>query len=250
MYREIKAINSVSLASTALHYTPNGAYDVSPLLGSTETYGFDEYASLYSYYRVVEYAYEVTVVNNNSTPNSGGNLDPQMFYVLNTNVNPTTLGSRYDLYSTNPHCQSKLVAGGYGAPVTHTFTGRHKVSQILGSGTSEMADSFRALTTANPTDLIWLTLAVENPNSTTLAFTSDVKIWMNVRFYAREVDLSLSALHLRTGVKLALKEKYLADKKIRVDGKSVSLAESPPTSCAKHVCSGCAKLQVACKGAQ
>ena len=188
LFRDFRTVSNGLAPVAAKVFHSNAAYDVDPSLGSTETYGFDEYAALYSYYRVISYHYEITVVNP---------TDYQMMaYVLNTNTDPTVAGSRFDLYSTNPHCQSKLVSSK--SPNAITFRGRHTISQITGTPSIEMADSFRAVTTGVPSDLTWLTIAAEclSP-ATDISFSYDMKLTMKVRFYAREVDLSLAALSAR-----------------------------------------------------
>lgn len=184
---------SITDGAAALRYkefTPNSAYDVDPAFGSTETYGFDEYAALYSYYRVIGYSYRLTVTNALALPVT--------CYVTNTNIQVSGAGSRWDLYSTNPHSQTKVLAALGSYPSTVTFKGRHSVAQILGSGAVETDDNFRSLTTASPADLIWLAFAVENLYAnTTVNFAYQIDIKMRVRFYAREVDLSLGGLSRR-----------------------------------------------------
>jgi len=209
MFREIARISSAISSFSTKSYTPNAAYDVSPSVGSTETYGFDEYAALYSYYRVVSYKYEITACNSNSDA-------PQqsvMFYVLNTNTDPTVDGSRFDLYSTNPYCQSKLLSSFAGSATQHTFRGSHQVAKIAGDPTVETADSYRSLTTGLPSDRVWLTVGFEGFTSDlSLSLTLDVKIIMNVRFYSRENDLSLAGLSARISDHMEKRKKYLEQK--------------------------------------
>lgn len=216
LYRDFRTVtNGLSpIAAKAFH--TNAAYDVDPALGSTETYGFDEYAALYSYYRVISYEYEITVVNPTSYV--------MMAYVLNTNVDPTLSGSRFDLYSTNPHCQSKLIT--YISPNTHTFRGRHQIAQIVGTPSIEMADSFRSVTTGVPSDLTWITVAAEclSP-AADISFSYDLKLTMRTRFYGREVDLSLAALSARISARVVarLTLKYEKERKAleaKASGKS------------------------------
>jgi len=194
MFRDFRTFTNALSPLGAKAYHSNAAYDVDPSLGSTETYGFDEYAALYSYYRVIGYSYEVTIMNPMDY-----NL---MAYVLNTNVDPVAIGTRFDLYSTNPHCQSKLIT--FKAPNTVTFKGSHRISQIAGTPSVETSDSFRALTTGLPSDLTWITIGAEAlAPATDVTFSYDLKLIMHVRFYAREVDLTLGAFAVRV-------EKHLA----------------------------------------
>lgn len=180
----------VATGFSAKRYTPNAAYDVDPILGSTETIGFDEYAALYSYYRVVKYHYRISVTNCNPT-------SAAMFYVLNTNTDPSIAGTRYDLYSTNPHCQTKLLPP-HPQGKQEIFQKTFSVSRVLGSGVVETDDSYRSLTTGIPSDLVWLTMAAETlptsgaDNTINIAYVVDVV--MSIRFYSREVDLSLAGM--------------------------------------------------------
>ncbi len=184
-FRKYGVLTNGAAPIASMEFTPNGAYDVDPTIGSTETYGFDEYAALYSYYRVVGYSYDI-VLNSNFAY-------PIMAYVLNTNT--TLPGTNYALYSTNPYCHSHLLAPISGAPTQKRFRGYVKVSKLTGTPAVETADTYRSLTTANPSDLVWLTIAGEALIATDFvnALSYDVKIVMDVRFYSREVDLTLAA---------------------------------------------------------
>jgi hypothetical protein len=197
-YRSV-GVRNASTPQFAKSWTPNAAYDVDPLLGSTETYGFDEYAAFYSYYRVVEYSYKIQVSAISAT------TDPVTIYILNTNTQPT--GTAYDLFSTNPYCQTKPLTA-YGINNTLVFQGNHRVSQIVGSMTVETEDNYRALTTGVPSDLVWLTMAGECRTNQNPAWEWVADIWMTVRFYGREIDLTLAALVSRLQQKLNKKAEY------------------------------------------
>lgn len=194
--------------------TPNAAYDVDPDLGSTETYGFDEYAALYSYYRVVAYKYRIQVANLNAT-------QPIFFYVLNTNTDPVISGNRFDLYSTNPYCYTRLLGPNPAPHATSTLTGKYEISQILGAPVVETEDNYRSLTTGVPLDLTWLTCAAEAAPTVAggdgiINLTLMVDLTIYTRFYGREVDLSLGGVaHLSQKVqKMVLsREAYLLQKK-------------------------------------
>jgi hypothetical protein len=203
MYRTAAGLSNGGggLATKAFH--TNAAFDVDPSLGSTETYGFDEYASLYTYYRVIGYSYSCTVVN--------GTASPILAYALNTNVDPTAIGTAFYLYSTNPHCQSKLISNV--SPNMHTFRGRHTIAQITGTTAVETADTYRSLTSTIPSDLTWFTIGVESIGLASVTATFDFKLIMHVRFYSREVDLTISATLLRLNRLVQAKDDYHDAKK-------------------------------------
>lgn len=188
MYRKTDKITNGLGGVVSKSFHTNAAYDVDPSVGSTETLGFDEYSQLYSYYRVIGYSYECTVINPTDYP--------ILFSALNTNLDPSVSGTNYALYSTNPHCKSKLVST-IGSPNTHTFRGSHKISQIVGSSAPETADSFRSTVSHNPSDLTWFAIAGESIGGSDITFVYDFKIYLHVRFYGREVDLTLPAVIAR-----------------------------------------------------
>lgn len=210
MYRRTEPLSNGSGGSASKGFHSNGAYDVDPSLSSTETYGFDEYAALYTYYRVIGYSYEATFVNQASVEDA----KPMMAYVLNTNVDPSISGNSYGAYSTNPHCRSKLIS--YLSPNMHTFRGSHTIAQITGTSACETADSFRALVSTIPSDLTWFTIAVESIGGATVTSTVDVKLIMHVRFYSRDVDLVLSARIEKMNNLVFQREQYQLQKRQRL----------------------------------
>lgn len=193
-------------------FTPNSAYDVDPNVGSTETLGFDEFAAFYSYYRVVGYSYSIRVVNCNPTSSIA-------FYVLNTNTDPSLSGTNYVLYSTNPHCQRRLLSPHPGNTASETVRHKIEVARILGSPAVETDDSYRALTTGVPADLVWLTIVGESiatngsDNAINLGVLIDVN--MRVRFYGREVDLTLAGMQARREQHAKARSEHLARKQVQ-----------------------------------
>jgi len=179
-----KLVNGLG-GTVAKSFHTNAAYDVDPAVGSTETLGFDEYAQLYSYYRVIGYSYRCTVINPTEYPIK--------FTLLNTNLDATLVGTNFNLYATNPHCKSKLVST-LGSVNNFTFRGRHTIAQIVGSPAPEVADSFRSLVSNIPSDLTWLTIAGESVGGADINFVYDFQLIMHVRFYGREVDLTLASI--------------------------------------------------------
>lgn len=176
--------------AAAREWNPNGAYDVDPLLGSTETAGFDEYAALYSYYRVIGYRYKLEAVSRET--------DAIVVYLFNTNVAVT--GTNYDVLSGNPYCHLGQLGYYTGGRAGKTFSGYMSTAKLLGSIAAESADSLRSTTTTVPTDLLFLTVAIQSdsgigtiPNGISYVLT----ITMDVRFYGRRFDLTIAAMELR-----------------------------------------------------
>lgn len=183
--RGVLTSNATPLVSAT--FNPNCAYDVDPTVGSTETLGFDEYAALYSYYRVIGYKYKITFAANTNYPT--------MVYVTNTNM--AVPGTNFSLYTTNPYCKSTL-ASLYGAKPT-VFGGKIMMSHLTGSNACETADTYRALTTGVPSDKVFLDIAAEQLQGSTLepGVGYDLQITMFIRFYSREVDLTLARMETR-----------------------------------------------------
>lgn len=221
MYRYASSLGSGVSGFAAKSFQTNCAFDVDPSVGSTETYGFDEYAALYTYYRVTGYSYHLTIINQTTVP--------ILAYALNTNVDPSTLGTNYSLYSTNPHCSSKLISNV--SPNSHTFRGRMSVKRLVGASEVLVDDTYRALTTANPTDKVWLGIAVEAIGGTGVVYsTFDLKLIMHVRFYSREVDLSLSAHLNRVQAYVDLRQAFLEQKRLSLLKKQKSQKQLPSLS--------------------
>lgn len=174
-------------------WTPNAAYDVDPSLGSTATNGFEAYALLYSYYRVISYQYSIEVINRE--------LDAIVVYCFNTNTAIT--GTSFDIYSANAYCSSALLTHVYGGTNHHTFSGSVDCSKLLGSVEAETDATTRALVTSTPTDLLYLSLYVAaGASAGTLpsGVAYHAKITMNVRFYGRNYDVDSSVFALKNRI--------------------------------------------------
>lgn len=226
MYRDTRSVTNGLAGVVAKSYHTNAAYDVDPSVGSTETYGFDEYAAIYSYYRVIGYSYEVTVINP---------MDyPLMAYILNTNIDASGVGTNYGLYSTNPHCKSKLIST-IGTCNRQTFKGSHNISEICGTPAIETADSFRSVTSGVPSDLTWITVAGTTLGGADITFQYDLKLIMHVRFYGREVDLTLAGFAARVNAHLLarqqLTEKKMRDRELEDMKKKISSVKAQYTKC-------------------
>lgn len=174
-------LTSVGAQAVSKRWVPNGAYDLDPVLGSTAMPGFAEYATFYSFYRVISYSYFLEVTNNQVFPVSA--------YVLNTNNDLGLTASNFELYSVAPHCQGILLSGFPSAKGYHAFKGKFEVSRILGSRAPETEDNYRSLTNALPADLVWLSLGI-NTNSaanllTAVGVTMKLRLFCNTRFYGR-----------------------------------------------------------------
>jgi len=173
----------------AQRWTPNAAYDVDPVLGSTSTPGFAEWATLYTYYRVVSYSVSIVIVNLETFPIS--------VFSINSNIDPGTTGGSWRDYQAEPYCKYGVVAGSSGINKIRFF---HKIScsKLLGSASVQQADSMRSLVTGVPADLLYYGIglfAVTGANMTNGVYYQG-NIQMNIKFYARvNVLTSFKSLH-------------------------------------------------------
>lgn len=171
-------VNRVALnaggTTCSIRYTPNGTYDVDPVLGSTSTPGFTEWMALYNYYRVIKVQYELDIANNESVPVRA--------YVGFTNSDPGTVGSTF--LPGNPLYKSKLLAGKGGIDV-HRFRDVKTVSTVVGTTGVETEDNYRGTVATNPVDLIYLEAAGNTINGGFLAagLTVSGSVRMFIRFY-------------------------------------------------------------------
>lgn len=182
------ATRYMSMATTAgaiVRWQPNAAYDVDPLLGSTSTSGFAEWAAFYTYYRVTAYQVVYEVANAEA-------FDIYVFF-LNTNTDPGTNITNIAQFSTHPYCRRTICAAISGGRTIVKDRQRLTVAKILGSQAVQQADSLRSLTNGVPADLIWTGVGCEATGSnlfTTAGVNVLVSIKMFVKFYGRVEGLS------------------------------------------------------------
>lgn len=169
-----KTVTNAAGTTAMVRYTVNGAYDVDPVLGSTNTPGFAEWATLYTYYRVVKVAYRIEVVNNEAFP--------VRCYSLFQNTDPGTVGNLQ--FPGNPLAKSFLLSA-KGGQDRCVLSDAKQTATITGARGVEFEDNYRAAVTANPVDLTWMGIGA---NSIGIAFlpngvTSCGVIRLYTRFY-------------------------------------------------------------------
>jgi len=166
----------------AKRWTPNAAYDVDPVLGSTSTPGFAEYAALYTYYRVEKFKTHVTFSNLD-------NLSISLYSVV-SNTDPGTAGTNYNGYAQSAFGRTFELAPFYSGRGTVTLNQTVPIPQLLGMNMAQ-ADSFRSVTTSIPTDLVYWGFGIYSNAGTNFAngvgYTGYIE--MHVRFYSRQDQL-------------------------------------------------------------
>jgi len=163
-------------------WQPNAAYDVDPVLGSTSTPGFAEYAALYTYYRVHKYRVHMTFSN---LDNLGISL-----YSTHSNTDPGTAGTNYVSYAQSAFGKTFELAPFYSGRGTVTLDQTVQVHQVLGMSVAQ-ADSFRSVTTSVPSDIVYWGFGIYSNAGANFAngvsYTGYIE--MDVRFYSRHDQL-------------------------------------------------------------
>lgn len=166
----------------AKRYTPNAAYDVDPVLGSTSTPGFAEYAALYTYYRVEKFKVHLTITNLDNLSIS--------LYTTASNTDPGTAGTNYNGYAQSAFGRTFELAPFYSGRGTQTINQTVPVAKVLGMSPAQ-ADSFRAVTTSIPTDLVYWGFGIYSNSGANFAngvgYTGYFE--MQCRFYSRQDQL-------------------------------------------------------------
>lgn len=160
------------------YFLPNAAYDVDPALGSVNTVGFSELASLFGKYRVVEYEYWIEVASSTTA-------HPLIITVIN--MNDTVIGvSSLSTYGGNQFAQQKVLSRADGGDPTHLFYGKYRVATIAGTRDVETDDKWVGGSTANPSEVVHLYLGVDGiGNSLTNGVVYNTRIKMYTRFFDR-----------------------------------------------------------------
>lgn len=208
-------LTNIGGGSTGKTFNPNAAYDVDPSLGSTSTDGYDAYALLYTYYRVIGYRYTIEVVNNETSP--------VIAYCFNTNT--AVSGSALDLQAGGAYSATAMLGPANSGSSKHTFRGSVQCSKLLGSIEAETDASMRSLTTGVPSDLLYLSVWAQTSTIGTLTngVSYMVKITMDIRFYGRTGD--------RVGIELMQTriDQIRVAREEAEHRKKVALKKLPPT---------------------
>jgi len=172
-------IADASTFHSAKRWQVNAAYDVDPILGSTSTPGFSEWAALYTYYRVIEY-YIIILISNLDT-------QPYELDFVHSNEDPGNTGLQYHNYASQPYCSRSMIAA-KGGMDRATYHKKMICAKLLGSVAIETSDTTRALVNAVPADLLYFGVGVRSLTATNqtngVVFTGSIR--MRCRFYGRQ----------------------------------------------------------------
>lgn len=160
----------------------NGAYDIDPRLGNAAIAGFNELAALYKYYRVNAVKYTIQVVNNQTFP--------LQVFAVPLHDNPTSSDPNVLDYPMNPYAK-RLTLSAKGGMDRGILRGYINICKFVGSKTAEYEYDYRALTNANPQNLIYLSLGIAGMGGNTLTTNGGIcytiRITQYIQFYERKV---------------------------------------------------------------
>jgi len=173
-------LNNVGGNTGARRYKPTSAYDIDPTLGGTAMAGFNEWAALYDYYRVLAYTIEWSM-NNQETFGV-------MVYSVPLNTDPGAAPSATAVHGQimQPYCVRKFLSGVTGgnsdAEVKITIDSR----QFVGVSAQRNDDSYASAVTTSPTNNIWHSIGIFSPGNVFVNGVSFVTIFvLEVEFYDR-----------------------------------------------------------------
>lgn len=159
------SIGNASANIAVLQWKANSAYDVNPVIGSTSTPGFSEWAAMYYNYRVMGGKLSITILN-------GDSVNPIYFGIYFTNsangpANWTAaMGMRGNAYSK----QVLLTPNNGDAKATRTLSIYCPLGKLLGEPKMyRVDDSYQSFTTGNPSVLLYMYAYVLNYNGSTVS---------------------------------------------------------------------------------
>jgi hypothetical protein len=178
-FQKSENITNIGQNFVSVSYRPNGVYDIDPTVGSAAVPGFAEMMTLYNYYRVLSYRYELEVVSEEDFAIT--------VYVLNTNVNPPAPTS-FPQYAMNPLCQTKILGNRWGDSKIR-FVKTIALPSLVGSRECLYDSTYRGTSSTNPPDLVWLALGVQSLGATltALGVSYSLKLSMTVQFTDRTI---------------------------------------------------------------
>jgi hypothetical protein len=158
-------------------YRMNSAFDPDPLLGTGALPGFNEYASFYVAYRVVNFAWTVSLANDE--------LFPMTTYVVPLNQDPGPNPSNGLTLAANYKGAIRGLSA-IGGP-TARFAGSVNLANMFGIAGYNYDDDFNAGIAANPSVPLFLLIGAQSPAVFTLSgLVITVRLSYNVVFNRRK----------------------------------------------------------------
>jgi hypothetical protein len=140
-------------------YRMNSAFDPDPLLGTGALPGFNEYASFYVAYRVVDFAWSITLTNDE--------LFPMTTYAVPLNQDPGPNPSNGLTLAAN-YKGSVRGLSAIGGPNAR-FSGRVNLANMFGIAGYNYDDDFNAGVAANPSVPLFFLVGAQTPAPLTVS---------------------------------------------------------------------------------
>jgi len=174
-------LNNPGGIAASKYYDVNCAYDVDPALGSTDTAGFNEWVTMYRYYRVLAFKVRLEICSKDDLPIS----------ITHGPFNLTPPGSTvgYDTYLGNPRFRRHLVSPQpSGAPVARFSTPNTQIQSIVGERYVLTDPNYASVTNGVPANKIFWGFSIAPLGGTlTNGVAFIVTIEMSTRFTERVV---------------------------------------------------------------
>jgi len=175
------SIKSAGLQYMSQRWRTNDAFDVDPVLGSTATPGFAEWAAFFSFYRVISYSVVMQVTNNENFPVG--------LYVLNSTDDPGVTGANWYAKAASALGRTYQMAPKGTTGAQKTIRVAHTITEVVGSSAPETADTFRALVTSTPDDQTWFGVGIDSHSATNTLSNGvfyNLSMRLHVKFYGRK----------------------------------------------------------------
>lgn len=166
-------MNAAGASATNVRYRPTAAFDVDPIVGSTSTPGFAEWAAFYRYYRVHAFAYKVQFTN--------ADTESMTVYCLpmNTDPLPNAAFSTASQFVCQPYAKVKQVSGAGGMDRAF-ISGYVNCKKLVGSKTFNYDDNYSSIVNTIPTNNIYLAVGALSQR---VAMTNGMNFWFRVTMY-------------------------------------------------------------------
>jgi hypothetical protein len=168
--------NNAGLDYMSWRYRMNSVYDPDPSVATGAISGFNEWAAIYSTYRVLSIEYEVAIANNETFP-------------LQVAVAPTLTDIGLNSVNTADLAEIKFakytMLAAKGGQDRIRLRGALRMDMIF--GTSYLYDStFNSAVTTNPATILYINVGLTGPSPLVNGVTPAVRIWYDVLFYRRQ----------------------------------------------------------------
>lgn len=157
----------------------NSVFDPDPLAASGAIPGFNEWASLFTTYRVRKFHYKITLSSND--------IEPAVSYCL-PSLNDHGANWTVALTASAGNIGKERILPGINGGAGTTMSGVIDIAEWLGSTNYSTDDNYQALVTGNPLGLLYFYIGADGSAVHLNGVTARVELRYDVDF-TRRVDL-------------------------------------------------------------